>query len=176
MDIDELRYRIKRSSLTSDSISAMPNSGKPQSSSSSGNILPQTIIHSLSSQETRPSSSRDATQDMTFNEYIQWHHGSAPGNIQVPESRNSSSTITAFPEAVGGQQPENSESSTEVDSISSEHSASGESPHPNSHPCDIASTPPNSISTNTNIDNSAISSKPTIPYIITITIYFLYLI
>lgn len=175
MDIDELRYKIKRSSLTSDSISAMPNSGKPQPSSSSGNILPQTIIHSLSSQETRPSSSRNATQDMTLNEYIQWHHGSAPGNVQVPEFCDSSSTIRAFPEAVGGQQPENSESS-KVDSISSEHSASSESPHSNSHPCDISSAPPNTISTDTNIDNSAISSKSTISYIITITIYFLYLI
>lgn len=61
MDEDELRYEINRSSLTFDSTSAMSNSDQPQSSSSSGNILPQTIIHSLSSQETIPSSSRDAT-------------------------------------------------------------------------------------------------------------------
>ena len=172
MDEDELRYEINRSSLTSDSTSAMSNSGQPQPSSSSGNILPQTIIHSLSSQETIPSSSRDATQDMTFNEYIQWHHGRAPGDVQVPESSTSSRTITAFSPAVSGQQPENSESSTEVDSISSEHSASGESLPSNSHPCNITSALPTSISTDTNIDNSVTSSKPTISYIINMSIYF----
>ena len=172
MDEDELRYEINHSSLTSDFTSAMSNSSEPQPSSSSGNILPQTIIHSLSSQETIPSSSRDATQDMTFNEYIQWHHGSVLSNAQVPESCDFSSTITAFSPAVSGQQLENSESSTEVNSISSEHSTSGESLPSNSHPCDITSALPKPISTHTNIDNLVISSKPTISYIINISIYF----
>jgi len=69
MDVDELEYGIKHTSLTLNSISAMPNSGKPQRSSTSGKVLPQTIMHYAASQET-PTSSRDATQDMTLNEYI----------------------------------------------------------------------------------------------------------
>ena len=95
MDVDELRYKIKHSGLTFNSIAAMSNSGKPQPSSTSGNILPKTSIHYLSSQGTIPSSSCDATQDMTFDEYIQWYHKRAPGDTQVPESCNSCSTITA---------------------------------------------------------------------------------
>ena len=127
MDVDELRYGIKHSSLIPHSVSAMPNSGKTQAPSTSGNILLQTIIDSPPSQETMPSSSHDATQDMTFNEYIQWHQASMPSQAPVPESCESSSTIIPFSQAVGGEQSINSESSTEIHSISSEPPAAGES-------------------------------------------------
>jgi len=173
MDVDELEYGIKHTSLTPDSISAIPNSGKPQRSSTSGKTLPQTIMHSAPSQET-PTSSRDATQDMTFNEYLQWHQGTTPSRTQVSQYCKASSTIPAISEAVCEQQPENSQSSTEIDSITSEHPASLDPCSSKSHPINISSPLPNSISTTTEYDNSILSStsKPSISYTSDITICF----